>query len=304
MVEPRRVVVVGKSGQVGRSLCDALKAAGHIVIGLGRPDIDLCRPKSITDAIAQSRPDLVVNAAAYTAVDKAESEPGLAFAINAAGPETVAKSAEAAAVPIIHFSTDYVFDGSNTCPYVETDTTAPLGVYGRTKLEGDHRVARANPKHVILRTAWVCSPFGSNFVKTMLRLATERSELRVVNDQTGSPTFAADLALLVRQLVPHILNPAASESSFGVFHAVNEGTATWFEFARAIMAGAALRGGPYVPVHPIDSTAYPTKARRPTHSVLSTSKLHSVYRVRLQHWESALSQCLDTLLPINTETDS
>jgi dTDP-4-dehydrorhamnose reductase len=296
--------VVGKNGQVGRSLCDVLEAAGYILIGLGRPDIDLREPQSVTDAIAQSRPDLVINAAAYTAVDKAESEPDLAFAINATGAETVAKSAATADAPIIHFSTDYVFDGLKTSPYVETDATAPLGVYGRTKLEGDHRVARANPKHVILRTAWVCSAFGSNFVKTMLRFAAERSELRVVDDQTGCPTFAADLALLVRQIVPRILNSAASEDSFGVFHAVNEGTATWFEFARAIMAGAALRGAPHVPVHPIDSAAYQTTARRPARSVLSTEKLHSVYGVRLQHWESGLSECLDALLRVKAATES
>jgi dTDP-4-dehydrorhamnose reductase len=304
MAEPRRVVVVGKNGQVGRSLCDVLEAAGYTLIGLGRPDIDLREPQSVTDAIAQSRPDLVINTAAYTAVDKAEDEPDLAFAINATGAETVAKAAAVAAAPVIHFSTDYVFDGLKTSPYVETDATAPLGVYGRTKLEGDHRVACANPKHVILRTAWVCSPFGGNFVKTMLRLATERSELRVVDDQIGCPTFAADLALLVRQLIPRILSPAASVGSFGVFHAVNEGTATWFEFACAIMAGAALRGAPHVPVHPIDSAAYPTKVRRPALSALSTEKLRSVYGVRLQHWESGLSECLDALLRVKAATES
>ena len=239
---------------------------------------------------------MVVNPAAYTAVDKAEDDPLLAEAINAVGAEAVAKAAAKAGAPIVHFSTDYVFDGSKSSPYVETDATGPICVYGRTKLAGERRVASANPRHIILRTAWVCSPFGNNFVKTMLRLSRERPELRVVDDQYGNPTFAADLAEVVRQLVPRVVDPSAPAENFGIFHAVNPGETTWCRFARAIVEGAARRGAPRVPVQPIKTEDYPTKARRPAYSMLSTEKLDAVHGIRLRHWEAALADCLDQLV--------
>jgi dTDP-4-dehydrorhamnose reductase len=259
-------------------------------------EVDLSDPNAVADAVLTSRPDVVVNPAAYTAVDKAEDEPLLAEAINVAGAEAVAKAAAKAGSPIVHFSTDYVFDGLKKSAYVETDATGPTCVYGRTKLAGELRVAHANPRHVILRTAWVCSPYGNNFVKTMLRLAKERPELRVVDDQYGNPTFAADLAGVVHQLVPRIVDPSARPEHFGIFHAVNRGEATWCRFALAIIEGAARRGVARIPVQPIRTEDYPTRARRPAYSMLSTQKLEAVHGIRLRHWEEALSDCLDKLM--------
>jgi dTDP-4-dehydrorhamnose reductase len=292
----RRIVVIGRDGQVSRSLWDALRAAGHEVIRLGRPDVDLTKPRSVSAAILAARPEIVINPAAYTAVDKAEDEPALAEAINSAGAEAVAAAAAEVGAAIVHFSTDYVFDGRKRTPYVETDATGPIGVYGRTKLEGEHRVAAANPRHVILRTAWVCSPFGNNFVKTMLRLAAERPELRVVDDQRGNPTFAADLADVVCRLVPRIADPSAPPASFGIFHAVNDGATTWCGLAHAVMKGAAERGAPRVPVQPIRTVDYPTKASRPENSMLSTAKIETVYGILLPLWETSLATCLDSLI--------
>jgi dTDP-4-dehydrorhamnose reductase len=296
-----RVVVIGRNGQISRSLGQALSAAGHNVIQLARPDVDLLDPAGITGAISAARPNLVVNAAAYTGVDAAEDNPAIAEAINAAGAETVARAATMSDTPIIHFSTDYVFDGTKTSPYVETDPVRPLSVYGKSKLEGERRVAAVNPRHVILRTAWVNSPFSSNFVKTMLRLAGERDTLHVVDDQKGNPTFAADLADLLCRNVPTILDPSEDVLRFGVFHAVCEGQATWFDLAQAVMDGAAARGNPNCPVKPIKTSDYPMKAQRPAYSVLSTEKLHAVYGIRLPHWKSSLSHCLDHLASSDDE---
>lgn len=291
----RRIVLIGRNGQVSTSLFATLSAAGHQVIQLGRPEVDLARPDTVNDAILTARPEVVINAAAYTAVDRAEDEPLIAEAINATGAGVAASAAAKVGAPIIHFSTDYVFDGSKATPYVETDTPAPLGVYGRTKLAGEQLVAHANPKHIILRTAWVCSPHGNNFVRTMLRLAKERPELRVVDDQFGTPTFAADLADVVCQLLPQ-LEASSAADHFGIFHVVNEGETTWRKLAVAIMEGAAQRGGARVPVQPIRSEDYPSKAKRPANSVLATTKLHDVFGIRLRPWELALSECLDQIV--------
>ena len=179
---------------------------------------------------------------------------------------------------------------------VETDPVAPIGIYGRSKREGEDRVAAANPKHIILRTAWVFSPFGSNFVRTMLRLSAERPEIKVVDDQHGNPTFAPDLADLVGKLIPLASASAPDPRIFGIFHAVNHGETTWFGFAQAIIEGAARRGGRDIPVLPIGTQDYPTKAARPAYSVLSTEKLHAVYGFELRPWREALADCLDRLI--------
>ena len=292
----RRVVVVGRSGQVAHATGRRLRQDGHDVVHIARPDADLAEPDEIKAAIAAARPDIVVNSAAYTAVDKAEDEPEIAEAINATGAGAVAEAARLVGAPIIHFSTDYVFDGSKSSAYLETDACNPLGVYGRTKLKGEQLVAQAGPKHVILRTAWVCSPYGSNFVKTMLRLAESRPALNVVDDQHGSPTFADDLAQAVSALVPRLMEPSVADESFGIFNAANAGETTWCRFARAVLEGARLRGGPHVPVHAITTSEYPTKARRPAYSLLATNKLRDVHGIALRPWDQALSDCLDTLI--------
>jgi dTDP-4-dehydrorhamnose reductase len=291
-----RILVIGRNGQVSRSLRQRLDAAGRQVVDIGRPDVDLRDPKSLTDAILTVRPAIVVNAAAYTAVDRAEDEPDDAFAVNAIGAETAASAAASVGAAIIHFSTDYVFDGSKDTPYLEKDPATPLGIYGQSKRGGEERVAAANPKHVILRTAWVFSPFGSNFVKTMLRLNEERSEINVVDDQHGNPTFAPDLADLVGKIISVIGAPSPDPKFFGIFHAVNQGETTWFGLAQAVIEGAAARGARRADVRPIGSKDYPTKARRPAYSILSTQKLRAIYGIELRPWREALSDCLDELI--------
>ena len=289
-------LVIGGQGQVGRALAEILPQRGVPCTILARPDIDLLRPQSVADAIAVLRPGIVINAAAYTAVDKAEDEPELAHTINATAPGVIASAAALIGAPMIHLSTDYVFDGRQQQAYVETDPVAPLGVYGQTKRAGEQAVVAANAKHIILRTAWVCSPYGSNFVKTMLRLAAERPQLRVVDDQVGSPTFAHDLAEAIARIAIAVTSADALDHRFGLFHIASMGETTWCRFARAIVEGSVRRGGRDVPVIAIPTSEFPTKARRPAYSRLDTQKLATVYGISLPHWEEGLQPCLNALL--------
>jgi dTDP-4-dehydrorhamnose reductase len=296
-----RIYVVGGQGQVARSLREAAAAEHDIVFGCGeRPTVDLLRPESIAQALADFRPDLVVNPAAYTAVDKAESEPEQAFALNRDGAGAVAAAAAAHGVPVIQLSTDYVFDGAKDAPYVETDPVGPRSVYGSSKLEGERAVAAANPRHVILRTAWVYAPFGGNFVRTMLRLAAERDSLRVVDDQIGCPTYAPDIAAAILHIARQVTAQGWQSGFAGVTHLAGPDAVTWCAFARAIIAGAALRGGRSVPVHPIQTSDYPTPAARPANSRLATARLASVFDVRLPPLRVSLKNCLDRLLQVST----
>jgi dTDP-4-dehydrorhamnose reductase len=291
-----RILIIGGDGQVSTSLLQRLSASSADVMQARRPAVDLLEPQTLIDVVSRFRPTVVVNAAAYTAVDKAEDEPELAQAVNATGAETVAKAAALVGAAVVHFSTDYVFAGGNETPCLETDPVEPIGVYGRTKLLGEQLVAAANPRHVILRTAWVFSPVGSNFVRTILRLLSERDELRIVSDQYGNPTYAPDLAAAVEAITQKLAD-APEPKGFGVFHAVNAGSTTWFDFARAINEAAARRGALAKIVRPITTADYPTKARRPAYSVLSTDKLQRVYGITFRPWQQALDDCLDRLLP-------
>jgi dTDP-4-dehydrorhamnose reductase len=291
-----RVVLIGGKGQVAMSLARILPARGFEVTVLARPEYDLTRPAELADAIAAARPSVVINPAAYTAVDRAEDEPVEAFAINRDGAAAISSAAAHAGAAIIHFSTDYVFDGKKTSPYVETDATGPQGVYGASKLAGEAAVALVNPRHVILRTAWVCSADGANFLKTMLRLAAERPELRVVDDQRGSPTFAAGIAEATAVVARAIADPSANASHFGVFHLASAGETSWCGFARAIMAASKALGGPSVPVKAITTADFPTKAFRPAYSKLDTSKLARTYGIEMPEWEAAMHACLGEIL--------
>jgi dTDP-4-dehydrorhamnose reductase len=304
MTKRRRIIVIGRDGQVARALFGHFSALDRSaatldqpeVIALARPQYDLTEPAGLAAAIIAARPDLVINPAAYTAVDKAEDEPALAYAINAAAAGRIAEAAAAVGAPIIHFSTDYVFGGTSHSPYVETDAVGPLGVYGASKLAGEQAVAAANAAHVILRTAWICSPDGSNFLKTMLRLGVEKPVLRVVDDQQGSPTFAADLASAAGRIA-WALTRADAEPAYGIFHCANAGAVTWCGFARTIMTEAAARGlGPMARVEAITTADYPTKARRPAFSKLATAKLAAAYGVVMAPWQTSLGTCLDTLI--------
>jgi len=292
-----RIFVLGAEGQVARSLREAAAADPTLALACAaRPDVDLARPETIGPALEAFRPDLVVNPAAYTAVDKAESEAELAFAINRDGAAAVAAAAARVGAPIIHLSTDYVFDGAKDGLYVETDPVAPQGVYGRSKLEGEQAVAGANPRHLILRTAWVYAPFGANFVRTMLRLSGERDRLRVVDDQIGCPTYAPDIADAVLAIARRLAATGWRDEYGGVTHVAGPDAVSWCGFARAVAAGAAARGGREVPVDAITTADYPTPARRPANSRLSIARLAEVFDVRPPPLADSLGRCLDRLL--------
>lgn len=290
------IAVTGRNGQVVQSLLERGEALKLRISTLARPEVDLARPDEIEAVLLAHRPEAVVSAAAYTAVDLAESEPDLARQINAAGAGAVARAAARLKIPIVHLSTDYVFDGSLDRPYREEDSTGPIGAYGQTKLEGEVAVAAACENHVILRTAWVYSPFGKNFARTMLFLGSKRDEISVVCDQQGTPTNALDIADGIIAVVKNLVaRPQATELR-GVFHMTGGGETNWSEFAEAIFAVSAAIPGPTARVVPILSTSYPTPARRPANSRLDNAKLADAHGVRLPHWRLSLPHCIERLV--------
>lgn len=281
-----RIAVTGKQGQVTTALQE--RAEGLTILPIGRPELDLEHAQSVGAVLEALRPDAIVSAAAYTGVDRAETEPVQAEAINATAPGHLAAAAAALNIPIVHISTDYVYDGTKSAPYVESDPTAPLGVYGRTKLAGERAVAAATSNYVILRTAWVYSPFGNNFVKTMLRLASERPQLRVVADQIGNPTSALDIADTILQVVRNLADDPDNAGLRGVFHMTSPQQASWSEFAAEIVSLSAELGGPCAEVVPIDTADYPTPARRPANSRLNSGRLAATHGVTLPDWRISL----------------
>jgi dTDP-4-dehydrorhamnose reductase len=291
-----RLVVTGRNGQVAASLQEVGQGRNGVeVITIGRPQLDLARPDTVSEALEASRPDIVVSAAAYTAVDQAEDEPDIAFAVNAVGAGKVAEAAERLGVPIIHLSTDYVFDGSAAGAYVETDAPAPCSVYGASKLAGEQAVAAANPRHLILRTAWVYSPFGRNFVKTMLRLASDRDEIAVVGDQWGTPTSALDVADAILHAAA-MLHGDKSFAPFGVYHLAGTGETNWSGFARHILDTSRTFGGPYVLVRDIATADYPTKAQRPANSWLSSAKFAAMFGWTSPDWRKSTEEVVRRLI--------
>lgn len=291
-----RIAVTGKEGQVVRALVERGARAGHDIVPIGRPDLDLAGASdAIVAALAAARPQAIVSAAAYTAVDKAESEPDLAFAVNAAGAGAVADAARQLAVPLVHLSTDYVFDGTKPDPYVETDPTGPTGVYGASKLAGEQAVLAAHDDVAVLRTAWVYSPFGANFVKTMLRLAADRDEVGVVADQRGNPTSAFDIADGILAVVAN-LAAGRDPAQRGLFHMAGSGDASWASFAEAVFAASAAVGGPSARVRPITTADFPTPARRPANSRLSGDRLAAAHGVRLPDWRESTASIVARLV--------
>ncbi|HEU0098286.1 MAG TPA: dTDP-4-dehydrorhamnose reductase [Allosphingosinicella sp.] len=279
-----RVLVTGREGQLARSLAERSAAIpGLSLETVGRPDLDLEDPGSIEAAISAAAPDVVVNAAAYTAVDQAEDEPERAFRINAAAAGEVAAAARRAGARVVQVSTDYVFDGTGQGAYAESAATCPLGVYGRSKLEGEQRVAEAAPDHVILRTAWVYSANGRNFVRTMLGAAARRDELNVVADQRGSPTAAGDLADGILALAA-AWRERPRLGLGGVYHLAGAGEASWFDFATAIFEEAARHGLPTAAVKPIRTADWPTRAARPANSVLDSGRFAADFGYRAPPW--------------------
>ena len=287
-----KLLVLGAAGQVGRELCRLTWPVGTAIVAIDRPGIDIAEPGAVIAALARERPDIVVNAAAYTAVDRAESEPDAAWAANCAGPANLATGCAEAHIPFIHLSTDYVYDGSKAGPYREDDPVNPLGVYGKSKEAGDRAIREVLPEHVILRTAWVYSAHGHNFVKTMLRLAAERPALRVVADQTGSPTSAADIAGAIQEIVRQI---RAGNTRWSTYHFAGAGAVSWHAFAKAIFAEAAPWRGPPPSVEAITTADYPTPARRPLNSVLDCAKIGEAFGITPRPWREALAEIIREL---------
>ncbi len=295
-----RLAVTGKNGQVVSAL-QALAGPGLEIVALGRPELDLARPDTVFNALREAKPDVVVSAAAYTAVDKAESEPDIAFAFNRDGAKAVARAANVIGVPVIHLSTDYVFDGTKTTAYVENDPTGPASVYGRSKLEGEQAVSDSTANYAILRTAWVYSEYGSNFVKTMLRLSESRDEINVVADQFGCPTSANDIAVAIVAIARKLATDPSAHLR-DVFHVSGTGETNWADFAKQIFAFSAESGGKSVIVNDITTAQYPTPARRPANSRLDCSKLEEVYGIRLPEWQTSTRAVVAALAQSKKET--
>lgn len=283
------LVIGGAGGMVARAL-----AALPDVIAIGRPEADLGDKATLAAALERHGPRVVICAGAFTDVDGAETAEAEATRINGDGPGALARLCAARGTPLVHVSTDYVFDGSKAGAWVETDAAAPLNAYGRSKRAGEVAVAAAGGRHAIVRTSWIHAPHGKNFVRTMLRHARTRHALRVVDDQHGGPTYAPHLAAALVKIAD-TLTTSTDEAHVGVFHAPPAGTCTWRRFAEAIFEGSQARRGPYAAVEPIPSKEFPTPARRPANSVLDGSKLQRIYGVALPHWREGLDACLDAI---------
>lgn len=290
-----KILVTGTHGQLATGLVEVATSMPDItLVPVGRPAFDLLDPSSIRRSILGEKPDIVVSAAAYTAVDRAEDERDQAYQVNVVGAACIAEAAATLRVPVIHVSTDYVFSGDASRPYLESDEAAPKTVYGYTKLRGEYAVASANPRHIILRTSWVYSPFGTNFVRTMLRLATERQTIAVVADQWGNPTSALDLAAAIMLVATH-----PTGDRYGVYHVAGGGDTTWAEFARHVFRASSVHGGPHAEVRDITSAEYRTKAQRPLNSRLSCDKFEGTFGWQAPTWQSSTEAVVQRIL----ETD-
>ena len=282
-----KFLITGAHGQVGYCLAQQLHGK-HDILAVDRDELDITDENAVKKAVENFRPDVIINAAAHTAVDRAETEVELSEAINVKGPQYLAEAAKSVGAAILHISTDYVFDGQRAGKYKESDATDPQGVYGRTKLEGEQAVAAANDKFIVLRTAWVFGEHGNNFVKTMLRLAKTRDTLGVVADQVGGPTYAGDIAKALIQIAEKII--AGEKVEYGVYHLTGEPYASWYEFAKAMFAEAVsqnvLEKSPLM--NAITTADYPTPAKRPANSCLDLTKIQQVFGIQPSDWQKAL----------------
>ncbi len=303
---PRRptVLLLGASGQLGQALLDSqrtLAPDGVELVAAGREQIDLLRPRTIEALIERLRPVLVINAAAYTAVDRAEAEPALAQAINADAPAAIARQTARIGAALIHYSTDYVFDGGQAQPYLETDPAHPLSQYGRSKLAGEQAVAAANPRHLILRTSWLHSRWGGNFLKTILRRLLAGQPLKVVDDQVGTPTSATDVARASIELARRIAADVAAvdaQAAWGTYHASAQGRCSWYDYARAIADDAQARGWlepGRAAIAAVATRDYPQAARRPAHAVLDSGKLQAGFGLALPRWQDGVAATIGQL---------
>ena len=288
-----KILVFGAGGQIGREVCRAAWPPRYAILPLDRNAVDIANSAAVSAVLDRETPDLAINLAAYTAVDRAESEPEAAWAANCAGAAHIAAACDERATPLIHLSTDYVFDGRKTAPYREEDAVGPLGVYGRSKEAGERAVRAAVARHVILRTAWVFGEYGANFVKTMLRLAAERPVLRVVADQRGCPTAAADIAAALMVIAEHI---ERGEAKWGTYHFVGADATSWHGFAEAIFDLAAPQLAARPQVEPITTDQYPTLVRRPMNSVLDCQKIKGAFGISPPPWRTALAKVIRELV--------
>lgn len=298
-----RIAITGRAGQVARAMGEAAAQAGVELIVLARPEFDLECPETIGALLEAAAPDVLVNAAAYTAVDKAEQDEDRAMALNAHAPGILAAAAARRALPFVHLSTDYVFDGTKTVPYHPTDDTAPLNAYGRSKRAGEGAVRAENPRHVIVRTSWVYDGTGRNFLTTMRALAATRPEIAVVSDQFGCPTFAPDLARGLIGIARAITGAREDDARFGTHHLAGAGDTSWAGFAAAIFDLARVNGvgvsGVGAPrIRPIRTADYPTPATRPANSRLDCASTRAAFDVALPFWGEALARCLAALPPL------
>lgn len=299
-------MIVGRSGQLSWEAQQRFQGLGEVIC-VGRPELDLLNIDDVRAEIRRIRPSILVNAAAYTAVDQAESEPSVAMKINSDAPAVMAEEAKRLGALFITYSTDYVFDGKSTSPYIETDQTSPVNVYGASKLSGERAVEAVGGSYLIFRTSWVYGARGKNFLKTILKLATERPELRIVDDQVGAPTWSGDLADATRKIIEQLMKKAAAEkvsvgealgNRHGIYHMTAGGSVSWCGFAAAIVEEMGKRGldkGNLAKVVPIPSSDYPTPAARPRNSRLCNDKLKNIFGVTLPQWRTSLAAVMDEL---------
>ncbi len=296
-----RLLIAGWQGQVARALVElALGRKDVTALSVGRPALDLFAPSSVKSSLVGDRPDIMINTAAYTAVDQAEQEPETVFQLNATGAAAFATAAAKRDIPIIHLSTDYVFDGTKGSAYTEEDAPSPQTVYGKSKLQSEIEVAEANPRHIILRTAWVHSPYGRNFVSSMLERARTQEVVDVVDDQTGSPTYALDLAQTILDIAAKVSAQGAS-APWGLYHAANAGASSWRGFAEKIFEVSNAHGGPTAGVRPITTAEYPTSAPRLANAELDCSKLSAAFGLELPAWQKGVEKCVRRVLAEDIE---
>jgi dTDP-4-dehydrorhamnose reductase len=291
------ILITGASGQLGNALIG--QAAGRPIKAVSRPEFDFEKPETIDACFAAAKPSLVINAAAYTAVDAAETNPEAARAGNHTGPLRLAQLCEAADIPFIHVSTDYVFDGEKRAPYIETDPTNPTGVYGATKRDGEDAILATHAKAIILRTAWVYSAHGKNFARTMLGAGRRLPKLRVVADQRGTPTAASDLAEAIWQIASKLQQTGWDPAYKGIYHATGTGETSWHGFATAIFEAAASLGQPAPELEAITTAQWPTPARRPADSRLDCNKLTQIFGVTLPEWRASLGPIIAQLMTLD-----
>ncbi len=286
----KRILVTGKNGQLGQSLQKiANEYSRYSFCFVGREELNLSKPDSVKSYCHEKKIDVVINCAAYTAVDKAESEPEIANQINHLAVRQLAKVCKDENISLIHISTDYVFNGKNYRPYVETDNTYPQNIYGKTKLDGELAMLHINPSGMIIRTSWVYSEFGNNFVKTMIKLGSERDRLSVIFDQIGSPTYAGDLAKSIMNMICHFERDKKSDiNNVDTYHYSNEGVCSWYDFAVAIFELSSIT----CQVIPVVTESFPTPAKRPNYTLLDKSKIKNTFKMNIPHWKESLTVCL------------